>query len=189
MARDERAMARKVLRPTTQAAVTTEAYTVGTFGARDLTELAAELEAQTRAVSTGDLSRGEAMLTAQAHTLDAVFNKMARMALNTDCINQMETFLKLALRAQNQTRTTWEAVSRMQNPAVYMRQTNIAHNQQINNEPDNPRNKLLEQQYGERLDLGAASTAGRVDTTVEAVGAVHRPTNAKREKQVSDECL
>lgn len=70
-----------------------------------------------------------------------------------------------------------------------MRQTNIAHNQQINNEPDNPRNKLLEQQYGERLDLGAASTAGRVDTTVEAVGAVHRPTNAKREKQVSDECL
>lgn len=82
MARDERAMARKVLRPTTQAAVTTEAYTVGTFGARDLTELAAELEAQTRAVSTGDLSRGEAMLTAQAHTLDAVFNKMARHGLH-----------------------------------------------------------------------------------------------------------
>jgi hypothetical protein len=81
--------------------------------------------------------------------------------MSTGSTDQMETCLKLALRAQNQTRTTWEAVSRLQNPAVYMRQTNIAHNQQINNKPDNPQNKLLEQQHGERLDFGTASAAGR----------------------------
>ncbi|MFT7245380.1 MAG: hypothetical protein ACI82A_002748 [Candidatus Azotimanducaceae bacterium] len=141
-------LAKTALRPTVQAAITAQRYIAADLGTRDLTELAAELQAQTKAVSEGDLSRGEAMLTSQPHTLDAVFNKMARMALSTNHLNQMESYMKLALRAQNQARTTWEAVSRLQNPAVYLRQTNIAHNQQVNNQPTKAQNELLEQKHG-----------------------------------------
>lgn len=186
---DERMLAKTVLRPTVQAAITTQRYNASDFGTRDLTELATELHSQTEAVSAGNLGRAEAMLTAQAHTLDAIFNKLARMALTADYMNQTESYLKLALRAQNQARSTWETISRLQNPAVYMRQTNIAHNQQVNNQPTKAQNELLEQQNGERLDFGTTAASGRGDTTVETVGAVNRAEDAKRQTHVSDECL
>jgi hypothetical protein len=74
------------------------------------------------------------MLTAQAHTLDAIFNSLAqRAALNMgEYIQACETYLKLALRAQSQCRTTWEALATIKNPPVmgYVRQANIAHGPQ-----------------------------------------------------------
>ena len=100
------------------------------FGCRRLTE-------QTKVAIDGDLNRGEAMLTAQAHTLDAIFNCLAqRAAVNMgEYIDTVEAYLKLALRAQSQCRTTWEALSAIQNPplASYVKQANIAHgHQQVN---------------------------------------------------------
>ena len=53
------------------------------------------LTEQTRASSKGDPKRAEAMLTAQAHTLDAIFNNLARQAINATHMNNLGCYLKL----------------------------------------------------------------------------------------------
>ncbi len=76
-------IARTVLRPTVRAAVTLKEYGKS-YGDLDLSGLIDALTAQTKAATDGDLGRGEAMLTAQAHILDAVFNNLARRAINAE---------------------------------------------------------------------------------------------------------
>jgi hypothetical protein len=77
----KRASSQVALRPTTQAAITslnllhngklfTEAVSA--------VELVNALQEQVRAVKDRDLGRGEAMLVAQAHTLDALYNSLLR---------------------------------------------------------------------------------------------------------------
>ena len=180
------ALANGVLRPSVQASLTLNEYGK-IWGDLSLNSLADVLGDQIKSTQKGDLGRGEAMLTAQAHTLDAIFNNLARRAVNTDYINQMEAYLKLALKAQSQCRTTWEAISAMKNPPMigYARQANIAHGpQQVNNgtaparENEMAQNKLLEDNDGERLDTGAAGTAGRTDPDLAPLGAVDRTENA-----------
>jgi hypothetical protein len=41
-------------------------------------------------------------------------------------------------------------------------------------------NELLEFEQGERLDFGAAATAGATDSTLETVGAILRPQDDRR---------
>jgi len=65
--------ARAVLNPTIQAATTLKAYGKS-YGDLDMGSLTDSLSEQTRASRTGDRQRAETMLTAQAHTLDAIFN-------------------------------------------------------------------------------------------------------------------
>ena len=182
------AIARTVLRPTVQAAVTLKEYGKS-YGDLDLGGLIDSLTEQTRASSDGDLKRAEAMLTTQAHTLDAIYNNLARRAINADYMDNLDRYLKLALRAQSQCRATWEALATIKNPPVagYVRQANIAHGpQQVNNasaapdaapragENPNLQNKLLEEKHGERLDPGTACTPGRADPAMAAVGEVDR---------------
>ena len=152
----------------------------------NLTALAEELTRQASTVQAGDLSRAEEMLSAQAHTLDAIFNQLPGRAVNAEYLPQLETFLKLALRAQSQARATWEAVSAIQNPplAGYIEQANIAGgHQQINNgsrarETESAPTQLLEQVDGNRLESGTAGAGSAVDPTVATVGAVHRTEDA-----------
>jgi hypothetical protein len=135
------------------------------------------------------------MLTAQAHTLDAIFNNLSRRAINTEYMDHLERYLKLALRAQSQCRTTWEALSAIKYPPVMgdVRQANIANGpQQVNNasaapdgaprEGENPnlQNKLLEEKDGERLDPGTACTPGRADPAMATVGEVDRAEDRGR---------
>jgi hypothetical protein len=91
------AQARAAVTPTMSAAATARRY--APVENVDLTALSAELTRQASAVQTGDLSRAEEMLTAQAHTLDAIFNQLATRAANADDLPQLEALLKLALRA------------------------------------------------------------------------------------------
>lgn len=99
-----------------------------------------------------------------------------------------DTYMRLALRAQNQCRTTLETLATIKNPpVVFAKQANIAHgHQQVNNElprtptPADHPNKLLEHEHGEWLDTGATSAAVLGDQTMEAVGALNRPTNRGR---------
>src|SRR5262245_45682168 len=83
----EEALARTALRPTVHAALTVKLYGNSGFGELSLNGLVADLSAQTKAASGGDLNRGEEMLTAQAHTLDAIFNDLARRAKNSQYMN------------------------------------------------------------------------------------------------------
>ncbi len=181
------AIARTVLRPTVQAAVTLKQYGKS-YGDLDLSGLIDSLTEQTRAVTGGDLQRAEAMLVTQAHTLDAIFNNLARRAINAEYMDNLDRYLKLALRTQSQCRATWEALATIKNPPVmgYVRQANIAHGpQQVNNasragENPNLQNKLLEEKDGERLDPGTACTSGRADPAMATVGEVDRAEDRRR---------
>ena len=103
----------------------------------------------------------------------------------SECLPVMESYFKMALKAQNQCRMTLETLSNIKNPpVVYAKQANIANGpQQVNNgtqprahaeENQTQPNKLLEQSNEQRMDDGTQSTAGSGDTPMEAVAEVNR---------------
>ncbi|MBL8226389.1 MAG: hypothetical protein JNM50_13780 [Chromatiales bacterium] len=98
-------------------------------------------------------------------------------------IDAADTYLRLALKAQSQCRTTLEALVALKRPPVVIaQQTNVTTGpQQVNNgvvgqpgENKKQPNELLEVNHGERLDTRAAGTAGGSDTGLAAVGGLHR---------------
>ncbi len=153
----------------------------------DLPGLMAILREQGEAVSAGNLSQAEAMLMNQATALQTVFARLVERGMGCTEIAPFEANLRMGLRAQAQCRATLETLAAIKNPSsvAFVRQANIAHGpQQVNNGPHEPScarenesepNKLLEANYGERLDTGAASAAGQPDQNVETVGAVDGP--------------
>jgi hypothetical protein len=180
------AVARAVLRPTVQASTTLQQYGKY-YGELDVSGMVGCLTEQTSAVIDGDLTRGEAMLTAQAHTLDAIFNTLARQASKAEYMESQDRYLKLALRAQSQCRATWEALATIKNPPMvgYVKQGNIAHgHQQVNNaqssareaprarENESSQDKLLEEKDGERVDTGTTGKTGRADPAMATLGEI-----------------
>ncbi len=171
-------------------ASTLMAFSGSTFGEMSLTECALVLKDAARAVNGGDLSAAESMLTAQAAALNAIFGELARRsALNMgEHLSAAESYMRLALKAQGQCRTTLETLATIKNPpVVFARQANINNGgqQQVNNgaESEHASNsaqahagasahaanaltaqtELLEASDGQRLDTRAAGTAGSTD--------------------------
>lgn len=147
----------------------------------ELSDLRDVIAAASERVASGDMSGIEKMLVAQSIALDAMFYRLTEKALTSGCQQQIEGFLKLALRAQNQSRSTAETLSAIKNPpVVFAKQMNVAQNQQINSglsyagETQNPQNELLERTHGERMDTRAKGSTGENDKELEAVGAVNR---------------
>ena len=164
-----------------------------------LTELVASMRDQGEAVNRGDLAAAERMLSAQAVALNAVFSDMARVA-------QMNIFiapefadrcLRLALKAQSQSRATVETLATIKNPpVVFARQANINNGgqQQVNNGsaapmPGQPSHaaetaiepsKLLEAPNGERMDFGTKGKASRAHPRMATVGAIKRTKDQSR---------
>lgn len=180
------AVARSVTSPTVRGAVSAQAFSKA-FGETDLQSLVNELGKQCLSVRGGNLARAESLLTTQAHTLDAIFNELARRAAANmgEYINATDRYLRLALKAQSQCRATLETLANIKNPPViYAKQANIANGpQQVNNgthsapvggETSIEPNKLLEQQHEQRLDTGTTGTAIGADKELETVGAVDR---------------
>ena len=178
------ALAATFLTPSLQAAATTQRFIDYAGDKPSIGALVGELRSQIKTAQDGELARPEAMLVAQAHSLDAIFNQLARRASNAELLEHFESFLKLALRAQSQCRSTIEALSEMKNPrnVAFVKQANIAQNQQVNNGPraeenETMQSKLLEQTDGERLDTRTQSTSGGTDSTLETVEAVNGAEN------------
>jgi len=185
--------ARALLRPTLNAALV-----VGQYGKKfsnielQLTDLVAELSAQSDAVQHGDLGRSETMLIAQAHSLDAIFAKLAELAMLNFFKNfdAGDRFMRLALKAQSQSRATLETLSAIKNPPVVIaRQANVTSGpQQVNNGMPLARenviepNKLLEHSNGKWLDGRATGNAGGSHQAMETVGAIDRAEVEKGEK-------
>ena len=94
-------------------------------------------------------------------------------------IPAMETYLKLALKAQTQCRTTLQTLAEIKNPqpVSFVKQANISHGPQQINNGVSPRaenfqkqpNELLEHTHGERLDTRTTSKAISVNTELEAL--------------------
>lgn len=170
------ATARTLTEPETQAGATVQEWQGGFV---DVDAMAQELRRQTEKLKTGDMSRAESVLLAQAHTLDELFNNLARRAKRSEYLSQLETNLKLALKAQNQCRMTLETLSTIKNPPViYAKQANIAHGpQQINNgvpathtaENQKQQNELLTVNHGKTLDGGRTGESIGSYSTLEAM--------------------
>lgn len=185
-------MARAKLHPATNNSLTILKVMQEDLGAPGFAELLADLGTQCLAVSSGDLRRPEAVLTAQMQTLDAIFNHLTRFAYcNWRRLDHAEPLLRLALKAQSQCRATVEAIGVMKNPppTVIAQQANVTSGpQQVNNgfagngdapaherEIQNRPSELMEQIDGQRLDPGAAGQAIGGDPAMASVGAFDRP--------------
>jgi hypothetical protein len=162
-----------------------------TLGEQPLTESLEALNAQIKKVQGGSLDTIEKTLVAQANTLDAIFNELARRAaLNMgEYLEAVDRYMRLALKAQSQCRATLKCLAEIKNPLplAFVKQANIAHNQQVNNGAEQPtgktenrQNELLEAKHDERLDFGAASTSGCAHPAVATVGEINGPKNTGR---------
>ena len=189
----ERQLAEFGLSPAIANSFTAQKFAHGTFGEICIPDAVAVIREKVKRVQSGDLSDIEATLTAQAVTLDAIFNEMARRA----AVNMgrqlpaMETYLKHALKAQAQCRSTLETLAEIKNPrsVSFVKQANIAHgHQQVNNgepagesiahgESSNQSNELLELSNGERVDSRTARSTGGGNQELEAVGTIYRPSH------------
>ena len=198
------ALAHASIRPSIQAAMTLMNYNKD-LGEISINTLVKDLEMQCALASKGDLTRAEAILMAQAQTLDTLFNNLARRAaLNLgEYMNAAETYLRLALKAQSQCRATLESFALIKNPqsVAFVRQANIAHGpQQVNNglaqqedlslarKTENQQNKLMEANGGERLDSGAKGTPGSADSQMETLEPVHRSKDSSGESNSLTQC-
>jgi hypothetical protein len=170
----ERAMARYWLKPEFLAADAIQSLTRIGGEPASLNELVLELESLAEEAKKGDSDRAHSLLTAQSHTLDAIFHSLIIRGQHNISHGYSETgreYLKLAMRAQAQCRATVDSLIAAKRPSI--RQTNIAHQQQVNNFPPN---ELMEQQ-DERMDPGTPSEAVKGGQALETVGEEHGAEN------------
>lgn len=190
----ERLKAELNFSPVVTNANTARLFGRGTFGEIDLTESIDVMREKANKVKAGDLSEVEATLTAQGATLDAIFNELARRALLNmgEHLSATEAYLRLALKAQAQCRATLETLAEVKYPkaATFVRQQNVAYQQQVNNNPADLKtnthahgksasqaNELLEIQNGERLDGGTSVTAVGANQEMATLEAFNRTKN------------
>jgi hypothetical protein len=206
----DRAIARALLRPSVNGARTLYLIDKRRNGGESqlrLMGLVDELSAQCAEVSKGNLGRPEAMLTAQARTLESLFQDLTNLAYNNlNNFDVAERLFRLAFKAQGQSRAIIETLGTIKNPPmVFAKQANVTTGpQQVNNghfatstragagarEKDSiVQNELLEQINGERLETGTASCTGRSDTELETVGALNRAAIGKRQGAVIRQCV
>lgn len=167
-----------------------QTFTKEISGELDMFASISVLVEQIKEVKSGNLGCAEATLTAQANTLDLIFNSLAKKAAKAGTLNHYETFLRLALKAQSQCRTTYETLAEIKSPRpmAFIKQQNIGMNQQVNNgtapraheKSINLSNELLESQHGERLDTGTTGTTIGTDKELETLGAINRSKDARR---------
>ena len=177
-------IAKVTLMPCTNAAAVVAEYAKA-FGEQDVQTLMEQLRTTFDQVNNGDLQHCEAMLVGQAHALQSIFMSLARRAANQEYLKQLETYLRLALKAQNQSRMTLETLAKIKNPPViFAKQANInqgSGNQQVNNGTPAPashagkninqQNELLEVQHGsETMDSRTTGATIGKDKAMAAVG-------------------
>lgn len=150
----------------------------------DIFACIATLSEQIKKVTNGNLNCVEVTLAAQGNTLDLMFNSLACKAANSQLLSHFETYMRLALKAQSQCRSTYETLAEIKNPRPieFIKQQNVGLNQQVNNNEVShthekflkSSNELLESSNGEWLDTGATSASSGTDKKMEAVGVIDR---------------
>lgn len=158
-------------------------------------DLVDELHRQTQQLKKGDMTNVEEMLYCQAVTLQSVFARTLQHAITNESMKHQNTMLTLAFKAQAQCRTTLETLANIKNPraVAFVKQANIANNQQVNNGAGESsdanararkKNLPIEQNelitfpkanHAETMDSRTKGSAGTGDSALEAVGSVDWP--------------
>jgi len=170
----------------------------------DIFCLISALKENSEQVVKGDMQLIETMLITQAQTLDAIFNNMAVRSYNSEYLKPMDHKMRLALKAQSQCRATLETLANIKNPPhlAFVKQQNVAYQQQVNNGISEPSSKTVDHQdqaslshaRGEKnnfspnkllieensinvthLDTRAKDRTGKADPQLETLAEVHRP--------------
>ncbi len=191
------AFARTVMSPNTRHAITSEFFT-STTGGRDQHDTKStdnEIQRRIENVKNGDMSDIEATLVAQTITLDAIFHEMAyRASLNMgEHLQATETYMRMALKSQAQSRCTIEALNEMKNPKsiTITKQANISDQQIVNNGTMNTGSThagenvkesnelLLSEVKHETVDSRTKTSPKRANTASKAVETINRRKNSK----------
>ncbi len=115
---EARGLAEVAFDPAAHAMSTARLFNAGSFGSNiGITESFEVLRDVNKTVAAGDLSHHRALLSGQAVALNSVFTELSRRAaLNMgDFLGATETYMRLALKAQAQSRATIEALDRLAN--------------------------------------------------------------------------
>ena len=135
LALNDELVARALSQPEVRAARTIQRFEGANL---NINSQADELRRLVAEVNKGGMQRPEAMLVAQAHTLDALFSDLAlrsKSNSNEGYLEAADRYMRLALKAQAQAVRTIEALGELKHPrsVAFVKQANIANNQQINN--------------------------------------------------------
>src|SRR5690606_16500795 len=111
----ERTLADVGLSPIAHGMATARLFTKPSFGELSLEGLMEALADDVVAVQRGDLKTQKAMLACQATALNAIFTELARRAAANmgEYVEATERYMRLALKAQAQSRATVEALERL----------------------------------------------------------------------------
>ena len=148
-----------------------------TFGELSLGECAAVMIETAQSLNGGDLSAAVNLLAAQAIALNAMFGELARVghANMFNAPDYADRCLRLAFKAQGQSRATLETLAAIKNPpVVFARQANINHGgqQQVNNQvPLTASHARAQSESGlnELLDPGAMTHSNSASCRVASV--------------------
>lgn len=165
----------------------------------DVLAVLEELKGMAADVADGNLSAVEQMLLHQAVALQTMFMDLAVRAKGQQDLPAIQSLTQLALKAQSGSRATLQTLADIKNPRpVFVRQTNVAHTQQVNNggqdavavQPSRarkPRNAPIElkdpnQECHGRptLDTRATTAAGREGSAQPALGTFNRSPQRRR---------
>jgi hypothetical protein len=173
-------------------ALALHSFAGGSVGEVPLECLLYAMSSNAKTVNAGNMRDVEAFLMSQATALNALFAELCRRSwanLNGGQFETGQQYLRLALKAQNQSRATFETLSTVKNPpAVFARQANVAA-QQVNNfiaapshaeENHAAPNKLLDASHEKPLDAGTPGAASAGNSQVEAVEPLHRAAKPRR---------
>ena len=152
-----------------------------------VTHCAEVLRDEIAKVQSGDLSQVDAMLFGQAKALASLFHAcLARAGTNLgQNLGATETYMRLAMKAQSQCRTTLETLIEAKQPrsVAFVKQANIANgHQQVNNgdargQSVNQPNEL--QGEFNVVDPGTPAPRLGVDAPAATVAQIHRAPNAR----------
>ena len=163
----------------------------------DATESLKTLVNRSQKVRNGDMTSVEAILIAQADTLDAVFNAMLLRAMgNQTNLQHFEGLMRVAMKAQAQCSLTLRTLSEIKNPrkTAFIKQQNNANQQVVNNalpgaqESGKQPNELLSKgESVEAVDKGGETTAIETHSRMDAMEEIDRPQDSGREKEILPE--
>jgi hypothetical protein len=133
----------------------------------------------------------ENILLAQATALQALFVRLTERAMNDTRINYAQTWLKLALRAQAQSKSCLETLLHMRRaPAIYAAQANLASLQQFNNLQANFLQNELSEEINELCKKPEPpGNAGKADKALETMETINRTQNQTRKAQSRSKCI
>ena len=147
-----------------------------------INDLVDELEGLTERLSKPSSSDSKRMLAAQSVLLDKLFNMLAvKGVLNAKAGNlaYSSEYMKLALKAQTNCRTTLQAISEINTPRQQISQINMAENQQVINEF--PPNELSGGSDELRTHRGSKRGTSPANSGMEALVEVHRSEDRRGE--------